>query len=94
MLAVLRIAFVPALLLCNAMPRHEIPTLIHADYAFVVLMAAFSFSNGYCANIAMIWAPKSVHSREREMASSMMAAFLGVGLACGSSISLIMVQLL
>lgn len=76
------------------MPRHELPTLIHTDYAFVALMAGFSFSNGYLANIALIWAPKSVHSREREMASSMMAAFLGVGLAFGSSISLIMVQII
>lgn len=37
---------------------------------------------------------RSVHNREKEMASSMMAAFLGIGLAFGSSISLILVQLL
>lgn len=36
---------------------------------------------------------RSVHSREKEMASSMMAAFLGIGLAFGSSLSLILVQI-
>lgn len=84
----------PALLVCNATPRHALPTLIHADYVFIVLMAAFALTNGYLANIALIMAPTSVASAEREMASSMMAAFLGVGLAFGSSISLIMVQII
>lgn len=93
-MAVLRLAFVPALLLCNANPRHSLPTLIHADYAFIVLIAAFAFSNGYLANIAMIWAPKSVATREREMASAMMAAFLGVGLAFGSTIGMVMVRII
>lgn len=87
--------------------------MIHADY-IIILMGLFSFSNGYLANISLLWAPKyvncsenkgvfimffnffyrSVHNREKEMASSMMAAFLGIGLAFGSSISLILVQLL
>lgn len=93
-MAVLRIAFVPALLLCNANPRHDFPTLIHTDNVFIALMAVFSFTNGYVANIALIWAPKSVPSREREMASSMMAAFLGIGLAFGSTLSMIMVQII
>lgn len=37
---------------------------------------------------------RSVTSREREMASAAMAAFLGIGLAFGSTLSLIIVQLL
>lgn len=115
-MSLLRIVFVPALLVCNARPRHTFPVMIHADYIFIILMGLFAFTNGYLANIALIWAPKyefecffvgvagitlissiifrSVHNREKEMASSMMAAFLGIGLAFGSSISLILVQLL
>lgn len=117
-MSVVRIAFVPAIIVCNAKPRHIFPTLIHADYLFVILMGLFAFSNGYLANIALIWAPKyvlhfliidihtlfwnknitslrrSVHSREREMASSIMAAFMGIGLAFGSSMSLILVQII
>lgn len=57
-LSLLRVIFVPALLLCNARPRHFFPVMIHADYLFIILMGLFSFSNGYLANIALIWAPK------------------------------------
>ena len=57
-------------------------------------MILFSLSNGYLANIALICAPKQVREHERERASSMMAAFLGIGLAFGSALSLILVKLL
>lgn len=57
-LSLLRVFFIPALLLCNARPRHMFPVMIHADYIFIILMGLFSFSNGYLANIALIWAPK------------------------------------
>lgn len=121
LLSILRMAFLPALLICNTLPRHHIPVFIHSDYIFILLMCFFAFSNGYLANIAMIWAPKwvlpttnnpifphfafallnmidvffrSVSNYEKEMASSIMAAFLGIGLAFGSSLSLIIVQLI
>lgn len=57
-MSMLRIAFLPALLLCNTNPRHNMPVMIHSDYIFILLMCFFAFSNGYLANIAMIWAPK------------------------------------
>lgn len=59
-LSILRIAFLPALLLCNTNPRHNLPVMIHSDYIFILLMCFFAFTNGYLANIAMIWAPKWV----------------------------------
>ncbi|XP_031624259.1 equilibrative nucleoside transporter 1 [Contarinia nasturtii] len=93
-MSILRIAFLPALLFCNTTVRHRLPVFIHSDYIFILLMCFFAFTNGYLANIAMIWAPKSVRNQEKEMASSIMAAFLGIGLAFGSSISLVIVQLL
>uniref|UniRef100_A0A182MLN2 Equilibrative nucleoside transporter n=1 Tax=Anopheles culicifacies TaxID=139723 RepID=A0A182MLN2_9DIPT len=89
-----RIAFVPAMLLCNITQHHNFPVLIHSDYIFIVLMAAFALSNGYLANIALIGAPRVVDPHEKEMASSMMAAFLGVGLACGSAISLMIIEMI
>lgn len=57
-------------------------------------MSALALSNGYLANIAMICAPKIVREHEREMASSIMAAFLGIGLAGGSMISFLLVELI
>lgn len=91
-LSMLRIAFVPALLICNTNPRHYIPVFIHSDYIFILLMCFFAFSNGYLANIALIWAPKCVSNHEKEMASSIMAALLGISYTFGSSLSLILVQ--
>ncbi|XP_058120434.1 equilibrative nucleoside transporter 2-like [Anopheles ziemanni] len=93
-LTIARIAFVPAMLLCNITQHHNFPVLIHSDYMFIVLMAAFALSNGYLANIALIGAPRVVEAHEKEMASSMMAAFLGIGLACGSAISLMIIEMI
>lgn len=56
-LSVLRIGFVPAFLLCNITQKHPLPVLIHSDVIFFLLMAVFSISNGYLANISLIYAP-------------------------------------
>lgn len=56
-LSVLRIGFVPAFLLCNITQRHPLPILIHSDEVLILLMTLFSISNGYIANISLIYAP-------------------------------------
>uniref|UniRef100_A0A1B6FGA8 Major facilitator superfamily (MFS) profile domain-containing protein n=1 Tax=Cuerna arida TaxID=1464854 RepID=A0A1B6FGA8_9HEMI len=94
LLSFMRIIFFPLLLLCNAQPRHHLPVLIHSDYWFILIVIVFGFTNGYLVNTTMISAPKLVEAYEQETASSMMAAFLGVGLACGSFLSLLLVKLL
>lgn len=87
-----RLAFVPLFLVCNIVQNHPLPVLIHNDYIFIVMMALFAVSNGYIANICLMSAPKLVSSNEKEMASSIMAAFMGVGLTCGSAISFALIQ--
>lgn len=91
-LSILRIGFVPAFLLCNITQKHPLPILIHSDEVFIVLMALFAVSNGYIANISLIYAPSVVQEHEKEMTSSMMAAFMGVGLTIGSAISFVLIQ--
>uniref|UniRef100_A0A336MAB6 CSON012193 protein n=1 Tax=Culicoides sonorensis TaxID=179676 RepID=A0A336MAB6_CULSO len=93
-LTIARILFIPLLALCNTKPRHSLPVLFHSDSIFILLMSGLAVSNGYLANIAMICAPKIVREHEKEMASSIMAAFLGVGLAGGSMISFLLVELI
>lgn len=56
-LTILRIAFVPGFLVCNITQNHPLPILIHSDEIFIVLMAFFSLTNGYIANISCIYAP-------------------------------------
>lgn len=92
LLTVIRMAFVPAFLLCNITQKHPLPVMIHSDEVFIVLMALFAITNGYIANISMMYAPSVVEEHEKEMTSSMMAAFMGVGLTIGSAISFILIQ--
>ncbi|KAG5676007.1 hypothetical protein PVAND_005862 [Polypedilum vanderplanki] len=92
LLTVLRIGFVPALLLCNITQKHPLPVLFHSDEIFIALMACFAFTNGYIANISCIYAPTVVEEHEKEMTSSLMAAFMGIGLTIGSAISFVLIQ--
>ncbi|XP_059617518.1 equilibrative nucleoside transporter 3 [Phlebotomus argentipes] len=91
---VIRVAFIPIFLMCNSQPRENLPVIVHSDIVFILLMSVFALTNGYIANIALLCAPKIVASHEKEVASSMMAAFLGIGLAFGSGLGLIFVEIL
>lgn len=92
--ALLRGAWIPLFMLCNAQPRESLPVYFDSDVVYILLMVVFAISNGYLANMGLMCAPKQVREQERERASSMMAAFLGIGLAFGSALSLILVKLL
>ncbi|PSN53712.1 hypothetical protein C0J52_02191 [Blattella germanica] len=94
LLSILRVGFIPLLLLCNAQPRNHLPVVMDNDIYYIVIIMLFALSNGYLASITLLTVPKIVHSSEQEMASSIMAAFLGIGLACGSVLSLVMVNIL
>lgn len=93
-IALLRGAWIPLFMLCNAQPRDSLPVYFDSDVVYILLMVVFAISNGYLANMGLMCAPKQVREQERERASSMMAAFLGIGLAFGSALSLILVKLL
>lgn len=90
----LRVVFIPLFMVCNAHPRSNLPILINSDLIYIALMVVFAISNGYLTNMGLISAPRSVLPHEKEMASSMMAAFVGIGLAFGSAFSVIFVKML
>ncbi|XP_049939857.1 equilibrative nucleoside transporter 3 [Schistocerca serialis cubense] len=95
LISILRVVFIPLFLMCNAHPRHHgMPLLINSDVYYIILMVIFGLSNGYLANITLICVPRVVDAAEQETASSMMAAFLGLGLACGSALSLLLIKVL
>uniref|UniRef100_A0A146LIP6 Equilibrative nucleoside transporter 3 n=3 Tax=Lygus hesperus TaxID=30085 RepID=A0A146LIP6_LYGHE len=89
-----RTGFIPLIMFCNAQPRQHLPVLFNSDTLYIIIMIAFGLSNGYLANLTFISVPKIVASHEQEVASTMLAAFLGVGIAFGSIISLLIVTLL
>jgi len=86
-LSVLRIGFFPLIMLSNAQPRNHLPVLIQSDAAFIAIIMLFGFSNGYISNVCFTVAPKSVPPEGQEIASSMMAATLSIGLAVGGVLS-------
>lgn len=93
MLTILRIALVPLLMTANVETHYYLPLFIKSDITFILLMAALGLTNGYLANITLIMVPKSVMHHEKEMASSIMAASLSLGLMIGAYTSLMLVQL-
>ncbi|TMS22935.1 Equilibrative nucleoside transporter 2 [Larimichthys crocea] len=51
-----RLVFIPLLMVCNVQNSKLI--LFSHDFAFVVIMALFAFSNGYLATLCMAYAPQ------------------------------------
>lgn len=87
-----RVLFVPLLMLCNV-EKSALPVLFSHDGAFVIIMALFSFSNGYLASLCMAYAPQLVRSKDCETAGSLMTFFLVLGLALGASFSFLLGKL-
>ncbi|KAM8718078.1 hypothetical protein ACLKA7_004736 [Drosophila subpalustris] len=91
---VVRVVLVPCFLLANSSEHRFLPTLIRHDGTFIAMIAVFALSNGYLTNILLIMAPRTVAQHEKQLASSIMAASLSVGMAAGSLLSLALVQML
>ncbi|CAJ1052869.1 equilibrative nucleoside transporter 2-like [Xyrichtys novacula] len=88
----LRLIFIPLLMFCNVQ-NSKLPVFFSHDCAFVIIMAMFSFSNGYLASLCMAYAPQFVKNADRETAGSLMTFFLVLGLAVGASFSFLLGRL-
>lgn len=87
-----RLVFIPLLMLCNVQ-NPKLTVLFRHDCAFVLIMALFSFTNGYLASLCMAYAPQLVKLKDCETAGSLMTFFLVLGLALGASFSFLLGQL-
>ncbi|KAH8249627.1 hypothetical protein KR032_010954 [Drosophila birchii] len=94
LITIVRMVMVPFFLCSNSSEHQFLPVLVKHDYSFIAMMIVFALSNGYLTNILLIMAPKSVKQHERQLASSIMAAALSCGMAVGSLLSLVFVQML
>ncbi|XP_067622676.1 equilibrative nucleoside transporter 1 [Eurosta solidaginis] len=94
LMTVIRMIYVPLFLCSNSNIHYFLPILVHTDTSFIIMILTFGITNGYLANINLIMAPRSVMRHEKEMASSIMAASLSLGLAVGSLLSMSFVQML
>ncbi|XP_012531984.1 equilibrative nucleoside transporter 1 [Monomorium pharaonis] len=93
-MSITRGIFIPVFMFCNAQPRHHLPVYINSDIYYILITIVFAVTNGYLCNLTFILAPTVVDSEEKEVASAMMGAFLGIGVASGASLSLYMVKAL
>ncbi|XP_011471832.4 equilibrative nucleoside transporter 2 isoform X1 [Oryzias latipes] len=85
----LRVIFIPMLMMCN-IKDSKLPIFFRHDSAFVVIMALFSFTNGYLACLCMSYAPQLVRCKDCETAGSLMTFFLALGLALGAGFSFLL----
>ncbi|XP_073690931.1 equilibrative nucleoside transporter 1a [Garra rufa] len=86
-LVIARVVFVPLFMLCNVVPRYNLPVVFAHDAWYIIFMILFSFSNGYLASLCMCFGPKKVSQHEAETAGAIMAFFLSLGLAVGAALS-------
>ncbi|XP_003745116.1 equilibrative nucleoside transporter 2 [Galendromus occidentalis] len=95
-LSVTRILFIPLFLICNVSPgsRNLTPILLDQDWHYVLVMFLFGASNGYVTTLSLTYAAKASAPEHQEVAGSLAAVFLGLGLALGSLSSYLTLQLL
>jgi len=93
LLVLARVAFVPLFMYCN-LDHKRLYTVFDSDAYYIVFMVLFGLSNGYLATLCMIYGPGLVEPAEQNTASSMMAAFLGLGLCLGAAFSNLTIKII
>lgn len=93
LLTIVRVVFIPLFMMSN-MKHNFLPTMVNNDLIFIAMVMIFAISNGYLTNITLVMAPRSVMHHEKEMASSIMAAALSMGIVIGAGVSMVLVELL
>ncbi|XP_026888100.2 equilibrative nucleoside transporter 2 [Electrophorus electricus] len=89
-LVVLRVVFIPLLMLCNVQERHFLPVIFNHDVIFIFIMVLFSASSGYFVCLSMSYAPQLVAPHDGETAGALMTFFLALGLSLGAALSFLL----
>lgn len=85
----LRIAFVPLVLLCR-LEGSVLPVVFTHDSAPMIIVSTFGLSNGALVSLAMMAGPAAVAPRHSPLAATIMLFALTLGLCCGSLLSFVM----
>ncbi|GFR82655.1 equilibrative nucleoside transporter [Elysia marginata] len=93
-MSLLRLTFIPLLMMCNAQPRSHMSVLLDNDLYPIILITAMGLSNGYISTLGMSFGPLSVKDEYLEGAGIMLALAMSLGLALGSSFSYLFVNML
>ncbi|XP_021967953.1 equilibrative nucleoside transporter 3 [Folsomia candida] len=92
--SILRIGFLPMIMMCQLHPRTLLPVIFKSDIEFGIISFLFGFSNGYLANVVFINAPQLVSREDQEEANGVVTTALGIGLSVGVSLSYFLLKLL
>jgi len=88
--ALLRTAFVPLFMMCNAEKPSDgsnplLPTLINSDLGYFAVLLAFAISNGWTSSCAFMAAPSKMNSPEEEEVAGIVQSFtMSLGSTFGS----------
>ncbi|XP_014782442.1 equilibrative nucleoside transporter 3 [Octopus bimaculoides] len=91
--ALLRIVFIPLIMLCNVQPREHMTVLFDNDYAAGIIIFFLGLSNGFISNTSMMLAPRLVENHEAEQTGTVLSLFVTIGLAIGSCFSVLVIKL-
>lgn len=92
-LVLCRSVMVPLLMFCNYQPRDHLRAVLFArDVYPVVFNCVLGLTNGYLGTLPMIYGPKVVPRELAEATGVVMSFFLTLGLAVGSSFSVLIVH--
>ncbi|CAG2244417.1 ENT1_2_3 [Mytilus edulis] len=83
-LSVLRFVFIPLLMFCNVMPRHNTTLVFNSDMYPLVFIILLGISNGYLSTLCVMYGPKKVFPQYAEFTGATMSVCMTVGLALGS----------
>lgn len=81
-----RCLFIPLFIFCNAQPR-SFPVVFNHDAFPIVFMLLFASSNGYFGTLSMMYGPSAVDGKNAELAGTIMACCLSIGLGLGAASS-------
>eukprot|EP00794_Sanderia_malayensis_P017474 gene17474-19221_t len=81
-----RLLFIPLFMFCNVQPRNII-VLFNHDAFPIIFMLLFAMTCGYFGSIAMMYGPSYVEGQQAELAGTIMACGLSIGLGLGSAFS-------
>lgn len=89
-----RFLFIPLFMLCNLLPRHNLPVVFENDSFYISFMALLGLTNGYFVSVAMMIGVQSVNPLLQEMAGVVLSSCLGAGLMLGAASSYIFIQII
>ncbi|KAL3270274.1 hypothetical protein HHI36_009327 [Cryptolaemus montrouzieri] len=86
--------FVPAVMMCNARPRKNLPVLFPHDWQYTIIIITFGASSGYLANVAYMNVENLVSPEKKTDAFSLLSTSNGVILFLASFMGQVCVQIL